>query len=371
MKKKILSMLLVVTMVASIFTGCGGDDVSSTLGDADSSTNIPSNSNAFAKQKEYSLNEYLKSGETIWYRISGLGGKDEAIGQVYVIETDGTMYYCDLHSDWGIINLNWTIGDVEQMTDEEIISTIKQQYEKYYSKIVERRITGGLNEQDIEFKAHVIASDVLNKMNISNREFINALYEEYCMYDDEGYGIIETPYYRNLLDECYQECINASCDTDKAVYEIAKKYAQKYVEWYTALYEPYCKNIKPLQYKLSLISDSTGNNTETEVFMFQESVPLQATYNVEEDVWESYVCGITEMELEYVYPYEGSEGATNCFNVYDSWYGGYKVGKGYLVTRTSSPKIFKLDEVGTKGVTVDIKDRKSLFEQGSVIKLSE
>lgn len=134
------------------------------------------------------------------------------------------------------------------------------------------------------------------------------------------------------------------------------------------LFSPYI-NIEPAQYKFSIISDSTGNNTEWEVLAYQEYAPI--FFN--ED--SGCVATITYIRLAYIPQYESDKGATNCFQIYDSWYGGYGVKcitnsandldrnektTKYLLTRLNASKHFTLDEVGTANIGIDNAD--SLFE---------
>lgn len=148
----------------------------------------------------------------------------------------------------------------------------------------------------------------------------------------------------------------------------------------SSIYENYLENIEPATWKLSIITDSTGNNTEKEIFTYQQSIPLYFAWDLYSD--------ITSLHLSYVYPYESNEGSTNSFAIYDSWYGGAELtqlGCGpysddygdyfwgdlcpnidddytyYFVTRFDSHKTFFLDEVGTENVEIDNFD--SLFEE--------
>ena len=137
------------------------------------------------------------------------------------------------------------------------------------------------------------------------------------------------------------------------------------------LFTPYL-NIKPAQYKLSIISDSTGNNTAREVIAFQEFAPV--FFN-----WDSWKSEATITYMELIRLTNGSSTDGNCYQVYDSWYGGYIVTsiasyesslnkstkiKGYLLTRLNSNKILKLDTVGTPNIGID--NAGSLFEKNEI-----
>lgn len=144
---------------------------------------------------------------------------------------------------------------------------------------------------------------------------------------------------------------------------------------------PYSETVKPASWKLSIITDSTGNNTEREVFAFQQSAPLTFLFDLSQS--------IVNIELSTIASYESHEGSVNCFQIYDSWYGGAKIQKtscncpsvfsyhalcgnncphpsidcdfAYFLTRFDSNKSFELDEVGAKNVGIDNAD--SLFEK--------
>lgn len=280
-------LTLIILTLSLLLCGCGNTNSNNNANNGTnnngSTNNETTNNNSENTKNEFSLSEYLFSGETIWFVADGYG-KDNEIDTIYVFEPNGTVYYCDS---------NWKIGEAEQKEDSEIISYVKQEYEKNMTEAVNKAISW------------------------NGKRF-----------DD------------------YSICIS---DT-------------------ATLFTPYL-NIKPAQYKLSIISDSTGNNTAREVIAFQEFAPVFR----KENSWKSEAT-ITYMEL--IRLTSGSSTDGNCHQVYDSWYGGYVITcftsaeshlnesyniDGYLLTRVNSNKIAKLDTVGTANIGIDNAD--SLFEE--------
>ncbi|MBQ3030574.1 MAG: hypothetical protein IJD24_05055 [Agathobacter sp.] len=327
---------LIILSLLLLLSGCGNsgaDDVK------------------FKEKPEYSLSEYLNSGETIWYQVDGTG-KDAKVKCIYVLNKEGAMYYC---------KSDWSIGEAEQMEDEAIISFVKDTYSKNVQQEVDKQINRDYFVRDMiaEYLCVEIA-------NIGG----------YYYYDEAGIPDMNVECeLTTLTNQAYQEALtlyNALSDEDEILYEfgeIASKYSEKYNEWLkdylSKEYQKYLDNIQPMQYKLSLESDSTGNNTNIEMLVFQESIPCHGMIRN-----MGLSCEVDSIELKYINPHESNKGATNCFEIYDSWYGGYRLDASsddYFVTRVDSPKIFRLDEIGTEGITIDVKDIDTLFDTSILI----
>ncbi len=273
--KHFKQLTLIILTLSLLLCGCGGTQANGTNDNTgNNSTNTSTNNNSIVEKEEYSLSEYISSGETIWYLAEGYG-KDDEIEQIYVLEPTGTVYYCDS---------KWTIGEAEQKDDNEIISYVKQTYEE------------------------------------NMKETINYL-------------------------------INYQGKENKYTDEIL-------VTDMSSIFTPYLEKIEPAHWKLSIITDSTGNNTQTEIFAYQDFAPLS--------LGDYCIAGVTYIELSYIVPYESDKGTTNCFQVYDSWYGGYRATgilsdssetgnevDGFLLTRVNTNLLFNLDEVGTKNIDID------------------
>lgn len=373
--KRFKNLILIILCLSLLLSGCGGKGAN---GENDNNSN--NNNTSVIEKDEYSLSEYLSSGETIWFLTDGLE-KDADVNEIYVLEADGTMYYCDMYGDYAD---DWSLGDVEQMEDSEIVSYVKAKYEEDILKDINRRMEMySSNSSNFDYKvstkyAPMIRCTILFNI-IADEKLVSYIIGEGFAKDvfRELDGVTEGCKLYEFAKECYQKSIQISPDY-RNLYEFVQSlmenseiYAKKYLEWAISYIrtelEPYKNNIKPAQYKLALTSDGTGNNTENEFFVFQESVPLSGHYDTDEYCY----CSVTEWELSYIYPYESSEGETNCANIYDSWYGGYKVeddhnNEYFLLTRMSEPKIFNLDPIGTDNISVDI-DIDTMFDESPVL----
>lgn len=291
--KHFKQLTLIILTLSLLLCGCGGTQENGTNDNTENNAaNNNQNDNSVSEKTEYSLSEYLNNGTSIWYVTNGYG-KDDSIRSIYVVDADGTIYYC---------TSNWTLGEAEQKDDADIIATVKSNYEE--------SMTNNIN----------------NIISTQNETL-------YVWIDEE---------------------------------QVAVKYATDLA----SSYAPYLDNIKPANYKLIVESDSTGNNTESEVLAFQEFAPISC-FDTRGDY--DYNADTMYIGLSYLVPYESDKGATNCFQVYDSWYGGYSISdaceemssKGYLLTRVSAPKVFTLDEIGTAGIEIDVKPYE-LFEDITV-----
>ena len=104
---------------------------------------------------------------------------------------------------------------------------------------------------------------------------------------------------------------------------------------------------EPGQYRVAIMTDKTGNQTEK--LMFAYSLPV---YNSDP--------GTGWFELFEIKP--NQEGHTNCENViYDSTYGGFKATSGALYTRIDSSYNFVLEQLGETDLPVD-KAAEELFQ---------
>ena len=295
--KHFKQLTLIILTRSLLLCGCGGASTNGTDENTENnSNNNNTNNESIAEKKEYTFNEYISSGETIWFLTDGYG-KDAKIKNIFVLDKNGSLYYCfNPHSIDSYYDLDWTLGKAEQMDDKEIISYVKQTY----TKLVSEEIDYMSSLQGKEFDLSIIVSDT------------------------------------------------------------------------APIYSEYKDNIKPAQYKLGIISDSTGNKTENEFLCIQDFAPL----TIDRPYFSAKIANI---ELSYLAPYESDMGATNCFQVYDSWYGGFAVKTisyqnteqswpdrrdYYFLTRTTTNKIFNFDEVGTKNIGIDNID--SLFDAISV-----
>lgn len=190
--------------------------------------------------------------------------------------------------------------------------------------------------------------------------------------DDEIISYVKQTYEENMKEQ-----INYAIEWEGKIDEFDKKL----VSDMKAILNPYLENIEPATWKLSIITDSTGNYTEREVFAFQQYAPLTFLFDLSQS--------IVNIELSNIPLYESHEGSVNCFQIYDSWYAGAEIEKtncncpsvfhyhalcgnncphpgfrsdfAYFLTRFDAKKLFEVDEVGANNVGIDNSD--SLFEE--------
>lgn len=232
------------------------------------------------------LSEYLSSGRTIWYYITPGDkalGREAPVYSIFVLEPDGTTIFA---------YSNMNLGELAQMTDEEIIAMVQTDY------------TDAESRMDL---GEIMPVDYPSDMT----------YEEYV-----------------AQLEVEREARNARIE-----------------EFYT--------NRAPAQYKLSIITDRTGNNTESEVFAIQYQ---------EYDKWSDEVVTETSSQtLSQDWGFMDEDGVYgNCYTVvYDSLYGGFFIygrnGVQYFYTRVNANYYFELDETGTVGIPLDV-NAESLFD---------
>ncbi|MCB5953957.1 hypothetical protein [Enterococcus sp. CWB-B31] len=114
--------------------------------------------------------------------------------------------------------------------------------------------------------------------------------------------------------------------------------------------------IPAVKYSLNIESDSTGNNTETEEFIFTKNKVSLPIYTNGDDVGNNFnvTARVVQEKDETKLVFESGYSK---FQIYDTWYSGLKMKSGdYFVTRDQNKDgsiSFVLDQPGTKGVTVD------------------
>lgn len=411
--KKVKKAISLILCTALLLSGCGSSQSTSSQSTSSQST---SSGSIMDGKDGYTLSEYLSSGETIWYLVDDSVGKDADIDTIYVLNSDGTMYYAD--SDL-------TLGEAEQMEDKEIAAMVKADYEENVrssvGSLIKNREEGFLNEayfkaSNLPYQSYLFWKYVVEKYidtiqnGGSQEDFIDSFNGEIDSFNgedekellslwEEEYGIeyilIE---YMKVIDAEYKEHLFSAenilkyLDTNKlasddysisdvtsdAITRVEEEFeenTQKFIADYQddldsikKALEEYQNDIKPTQYQLSVITDSTGNNTECEVLVYQEGVPLTVSDG------EGLYKDVRWFELNRIAPTEDIDGTLgNCYPIYDSWYGmyGYNGYDKYFCTRVSSNTEFKLDEVGTENVTIDVEDKKTLFDTSIVLPCSE
>ena len=385
--KRAISIFLAALMALSL-VACGGKDEGVTT----HKETFADGTSVEWKSADRALSEYLASGQTIWYLIDSDGalGRESNVDYVYVMEPDGTMVFADP---------DMNLGQLSQMSDEDIIALVQTAYvedvterlagdtQGEESAAEEPAVDGGLafdlalnghlitDEETFndwflngepgtgaEWSAFTAAYDTFAQLHQSvesiygaqwdlehlvSRLDDNRNYEPYISDYAQSTGISESDL-RNLLDQ-----VGAAMD---AVENTLNARAEEEAAIYAAALEKVLADIPTAQYKLSITTDATGNNTSFEVLAYQYPWEIDnGELQLRTDTWQ----------LNYIYPILDEDGVTgNCGTVvYDSLYGGYNAGKSYdhyFYTRVSSNLHFQLDEAGTQGIPMDV-DAESLF----------
>lgn len=339
------------------------------------------------------LSEYLSGGQTIWYHVApggGALGRESNVKEVFVLEQDGSMVYTDP---------DMNLGQMARMTDEEIIAMVHTAYEEN----VAERASDPFNMADEPAGGHVMTwtlSDSLINQFYGNdpltEEAFYTMCEEYYGLTDHneavwsayadasaaleglcqqsGSYIIENliyysangslteadyPYYSEATGIPESELKDFSALTVTAIetanealdaHIAAKKAAE------AAALEALLADIPASEYRLSIVTDPTGNNTEAEMFAYQYPSYI-------EDGELQFIVRSLKLNQDWSAPDEDGLNGNCTTTVYDSLYGGYIIWEKnveYFFTRVDANCYFQLDEVGADGVPID-EDAASLF----------
>lgn len=404
--KKCICLILSVIMLLTL-CACGsnnGSETDSTTGMSQQNTPVtnqpgvvddvaPEDRPAEPADLEYTLSEYLATGETIWFSMENLKGKDSYVNTVYVFEPDGT-YYSMIASEYHML------GEYEQMDDSAIVEMVKS---AWVDRVLqENHYTFIANEKDeaLKYIYEFLVSLAMPNNSIQDASTLSSKStDEMAAWLDANPDdllamseFMREPLIEELpvLEEL-SEAINVLCKktmespdikANKAYwtcYDIVGKVL--FMDWYDAefvkaqdietevdalrelipgiraaaerIYETVATRIEdsrsdvaPGEYRLSLRTDSTGNNTAHE--QIHVSRPDGSLFY--------------GLKLSYLYPAGSNNG--NCTTVvYDSLYGGYiYLDDSYFFTRVSDNIHFTLDAVGTYDLSIDVKDYESLFD---------
>lgn len=407
MKKvqKLTSMILCIAMLLSL-CACGSTEEktveaetknvqSSSVDTSDKQSNGTGNA-------EYTLSEYLALGETIWYQIGEYEGKDSYVEKIFVIEPDGSLYVAD--------GITYTLGELEQMKDADIVELVKQLYAEelvtsvayatnttmeepeyvnlYYSSVlfsgdgVYTIVNNGVNQENVLSWLSNYGTPTEQYLSVLEREWesieaaLNGfakLMEHPIIQASGGSDIIgilsplknapstdlgvervmeELGYY-NKSEYGDVETLKSAIAEAAELMDVARTNIANTAQ---VDYENYLNgmesDVKPAQYRLALQSGETGNNTHAMILAYVIDTPNgQKDYTI---------------NLYYDYPVQDADGKlTNCnHEVYDSLYGGYRYGQNgrKFYTRGEDGLHFVLDKVGESDLPVDVEDMKSLFD---------
>lgn len=324
---------------------------------------------------------FSADSDSIWYYMdedAGLG-KDGEVESAYVFK-DGILKRYEVDG-------SYTLGDFAKMSDEEIITSLDELYAEHVAEIQpvfeqEKEVCeqlfeeGMLEDFDIDFSPGDYTEIVRRYLVMTGREA-------------EAYDF-DFDIYQFLEDNGLEELMSRSCKNMSVVKEAMEGYLDQ-------LNNCDLSETNIADCELAVYTDSTGNNTESEIIAckyikpekadiarsyfdeYPRILPLVEDYSKEYPEFENeemkeyfgvygvarYVVNDFEADfseaasaydrIEIAGPISTAEGS---IQVYDSYYGGYYCGSdggsyGYLITRTADKVVFALDEVGAEGVEID------------------
>lgn len=392
--KKFMSIILCLSMLLSL-CACGNGSVKETEQGVPAETKEPEIFvNADEENGTYTLSEYLSTGETIWYEFKENKGKDSYVGNIYVLNPDGTIYYMeDLgYKYYGKPRPSYKLGELEQMEDSDIVAMVKEWYiEEYaafpyafYLEQDEETVTNDLFRVMLSTFPHSAEYEDLSnyKENLQNTlngitydlalsqwkatEEMNDLWVnmQNSLEDETALYIVGHPFYSSVesFENGYAEALERGL-ISTSDYELMKTATEKICsiaeEAAMAIYRTMMKDVEerranPVfsQYKLTIVSDTTGNNTDHMQLVYTNPMKSEFTVN-QKDI--------------YLYPAPTGAGNTNMV-VYDSQYNGFNtknstvfVRSGLLYTRIDGNFQLVLDQIGQSDLPVDVWDVESLF----------
>ncbi len=372
--QKIAGMILCLAMLLTL-CGCGGKDEPTTheVDMGGYSVEI--------KSLDYTLSEYIGTGETIWYQLDENEGKDSDVKKIFVINPDGTLYYTN--------KVSQTLGELERMEDADIAAMVKEKYqrkvlvaavgcdpgnEELVREWVQAVLFGNAMPLDVLYGdvdldrlieyGYFDEQPALRAALEAEREGVESVFEaagKLCMNGE----CMEVP---DLLQMLLQDSLNEAeiCEVLRGelgylpeidavieqvhqIFGLLPDVVDAVSAHIFAQAEEIVKNLQPVPYRMAITTDASGNHTASILFAYQR------------------VSGsgliIDDFNLYYQYPITSSEGiTTNCTTVvYDSIYGGFSDDGDLFYTRINKNAHFILEAVGGSDLPIDVKDVKSLF----------
>lgn len=384
--KRILSILLCVAVLMSL-CACGRKETAS------GNTPKPANPVKVEKMKgTYTISEYLASGETIWYAFGSNKGKDTQPHTIYLLNPDGTMYFTKFMSTVCDTQPRYTLGELEHMEDREIAEMVRQRYIEAYARLGMEDLFVREREEVIdEIGRHIfsimfrstefcrkpldmeavqtnlqipayreIAAAEWARVEEIYREW-NGLYERLedknlvdMMVTYNGF-VISSVFNEAIMEERLQEFRNYGISESDAqlwrevcafTREKAAEIGENGYQWGMDVVEERKANAKPTRYRLSIVSDATGNHTAHMQLHFVNLLDSRQP--------------VESLQL-YWFEAPVDMGNSNMI-VYDSQYNGYYMKKGQFYTRVNENIQLVLDQIGECDLPIDVKDINSLFE---------
>lgn len=383
MKTRISSMILAAAMLLTL-AACGGGGNSDggstpsaavTVGPAGPSLSAGSDATPEpTPEPDYRLSKVLSAGQTIWFELEKPGkGKDADVDTIYVFEPDGTVIYgLPYHEDMK----HYTLGELEKMEDAEIIALARESYEALVTRSINSII---MSDSDFNLFSHLCNQfSYETEGSIPTKEKVLEILRSAYWYNDQSIVDVMAQEVSDAIDQCWPEIEAAyALPTDSIIamqdalygytsycwtwgepviplseYVTSSKEKLEMVQTaYDALMDlskavrsvlldvdpelvEARNNIQPIQYKLGITTDSTGNNTKSMVLAFYNPNPGLNSHINSETVSLLTIDGV---------------------QVYDSYYSGYQLAYSCLLCRTDRNVSFQLDGLGDSDLPVDVK----------------
>lgn len=405
--RKITAAAVVVCMVA-VLAACGDEQTGNE--DPQTSGRVDSAKADEPEEVSYTLSEaFAREGTQIWYEIFAdrgeIIGKDTKIGCVYVL-TNGELQIFDYRN---ILKASWhTLGELEQINDEDIIAILENDKKEYGQervsgrleiarKLLEEGFFDGLHE-GMYYEGGVVLR--VWRYDLSS---YRSLFEQYAA-DLESYEIAIKNTSYNL--HIYTDSTGNNTKEEEWVVNCDSIGMPSFSEvWFGDFSKDWFMNEDEIRSKMNLgdipgwsfgswsvskddtitefglwsvSKDGTPIESEDERFdyYFDSSVDWQEWLQtvLEDPQIQEYRKTSNEPEMRIsLYAFNGdtveyNDGWYNTdfytlnllgsvysnYQIYDSYYGGYRLkNDSYLLTRTGALTTFTLDPVGTEGVAVD------------------
>lgn len=148
--KKVLSIMLSVVLIATTFIGCSNSTTSGKIGSKYELAGTP-----------YEL--FNEPERRIWYYGTSLVSKGNGPSMIVVFENGKATYYNHLYNGNGE-RLNF--GKIAQLTDDEIISIVKEREAEYYAS--DERYVSNPSKYNFEakdFNLHIYTDGTGNTTN--------------------------------------------------------------------------------------------------------------------------------------------------------------------------------------------------------------
>lgn len=347
MRKKFLTTAMAAVMaviMAATMTGCGKDDSTSAKSDKTSTKKESKTEKSTEQDEALTLSGIISGSDySIWYRTKDVD-KDSS-PDIYVLYNDGTYISA---SSWGINSSAPTFKELSEMSDEEIVSYVENEWKE--ARESEAASQNEKNVSDVQSKYYEYYSylstgnmdDFNNRIREKYVDILVMVLENYVMDVDVEAGTIDADFDEiNLGFDDFMEDWLKEHPEDEVEFVINTEYGGGSLPDFTELCEAYFNyqkegyeadianaetataSYEKSTYTINAYTDASGNNIKDEEIVFDNN-----------NSWG----------IEYgVYPKP----------VLDAFYGGYSEGDRLYLIRTTQDALFELDDKDTEGLIVD------------------